>query len=124
MIEAVTLRSQTDNNIAQALAIGELRKHHAEKLIPTGERLDAMIAMVSCNALAELVHRKIVEQLSKDGPSTVHAMPSKLVEHGNTGNSSRLQPSFALPSYKTAIYTKLQKVNRTAVVNYQLSLFV
>ena len=72
----------------------ELCEDHAEKLIPTGEGLDAVIATVSRDALAELVHGKIVEQLSEDGPSAVHAMPSKLAEHGKTSDrdSNRFLP--------------------------------
>jgi hypothetical protein len=91
MVEPLTLGSEADDNIAQALAISELCKDHAQKLIPTGERLDAMIASVSRDALPELVRGKIVEQLSEDSPSAVHAIPSKLAEHGKAPdrNSNR-----------------------------------
>jgi hypothetical protein len=109
------LRSQANDNVAQALPIGELCKHHAQKLIPAGEASDAMIASVSGDTLAELVHRKIVEQLSEDGAPAVHTMPSKVVEHGNTGNSNRLQPSFAFGPYKTAVCSESRKFNRTVV---------
>jgi len=91
MVEALALGTQADDNVAQTLARGELRKYHAQKLIPTGEGLDVMIATVPCNALAELVHGKMVEQLSENGASAVHAIPSKLAEHGKTAdqNSNR-----------------------------------
>lgn len=91
MVEPPILGSQADDNIAQAFAIGELRKDHAQKLIPTGERLDAMIASVSRDALPEFSRGKMVEQLSENGSSAVHAIPSMLAENGKTAdqNSNR-----------------------------------
>jgi hypothetical protein len=115
MIEPLALRSQAGDNVAQALAVSELRKDHAQKLIPTGEGSDAMIASVSGNALAEFVNGKMVEKLREDGPPHVHAMPSKLAEHGGAaiGNSNRLWPSSALLLYKTRGCVKSRKVNGT-----------
>jgi hypothetical protein len=91
MVEPPTLGSQADDNVAQAFAVRKLRKDHAQKLIPTGEALDAMIASVSRDALPELSRGKMVEQLSEDGSSAVHVLPSKLAEHGKTAgqNSNR-----------------------------------
>ena len=58
-------------------SVRELCEDHAQKLVPAGKSSCAMIPFVSSHALPELVHGKIVEQLSKEGPSLVHAKPSK-----------------------------------------------
>lgn len=91
MVEPPTLGSQADDNIAEAFAVRKLCKDHAQKLIPTGEGLDAMIASVSRDTLSEFFRGKMVEQLSEDSSSAVHAMASKLAEHGKTAgqNSNR-----------------------------------
>ena len=115
MVEPLTLGSQADDNIAQAFAVSELCKNHAQKLVPAGESSCAMIASVSNHALPELVYGKIVEQLSKDGPSVVHARPSKLAQHGIEQNSNRSRLPIASQPYGTGTYVEAQKVNRTAV---------
>jgi hypothetical protein len=56
MIELLSLRSQADNNIAQAFPIRELRKDHARKLIQAFKSSCAMIAFVSSYTLPELAH--------------------------------------------------------------------
>jgi hypothetical protein len=89
MIEPLSLGSQADRNIAQAFSVRELCEDHAQKLVPAGKSSCAMIAFVSSHALPELVHGKIVEQLSKDGPSLVHANPSKGAQHAIAQNSNR-----------------------------------
>jgi hypothetical protein len=88
MVEPPTLGSQADDNIAEAFAVRKLCKDHAQKLIPTGEGFDAMIASVSRDALPEFSRGKVVEQLSEDGSSAVHAIPSNLAEHGKTTNQN------------------------------------
>jgi len=47
MVELVSRSSETCLNIPQALPIGELCEGHAEKLVPAGEALDLVIAVVS-----------------------------------------------------------------------------
>jgi hypothetical protein len=118
MIEPLSLGSQADRNIAQTFSIGELCEDHAQKLVPAGKSSCSIIAFVSSHALPELVHGKMVEQLSEDGPSGVHTMPSRLPEHGERVvlNSNRLRPSFAFQPYKIGVCANLPKVNRTPVV--------
>ena len=53
-------------DIPQAFSVSELRKGHAEKLVPAGKALDRVIAIVSCDALAKFVGRKKFHSLRKD----------------------------------------------------------
>jgi len=53
-------------DIHQAFSVSELRKGHAEKLVPAGKALDRVINIVSCDALAKLVVRKEFHSLRKD----------------------------------------------------------
>ena len=112
MIEPLALRSQAGDNIAQAFAIRKLRKKQAQKLIPTREGSDAMIASISRHALAEFMHGEMVEKLREDGPPNVHAMPSVLAEHGGAaiGNSNRLRPSSVLLVSKQELASNRKKL--------------
>ncbi len=59
-------------NIPQALPEGQLGKRHAEELVPAGEALDLVVAVVAVDALAELVRGDEVHQLGEDRPADVH----------------------------------------------------
>jgi len=50
VIELLWHRAQTRFDVAQTLPASKLGKHHAEKLIPTGERADSVIAVVAGDA--------------------------------------------------------------------------
>jgi len=58
MVELVSRSSETCLDIPQALPIGELSECHAEKLVPAGEALDLVIAVVLYNTCAKFVDRK------------------------------------------------------------------
>ena len=47
VIELGVLRAQTGFDVAQALAIGQLREGHAQELIQAGERLDLPLARIA-----------------------------------------------------------------------------
>ena len=66
MIELVSRSSEACLDIPQAFSVSELRKGHAEKLVPAGKALDRVIAIVSCDALAKFVGRKKFHSLRKD----------------------------------------------------------
>jgi hypothetical protein len=66
------LGAQTSFDVAQALAIGQLRERQTEELIQTGEALYLVVATVALNATVELVQRKEIHQLRKHGPASVH----------------------------------------------------
>jgi hypothetical protein len=63
-------------DISQAFAIGQLSERHAEKLIHARETPDLVIAVVTMDALIELVPRQMPDQLSEDRFSGIHPRPS------------------------------------------------
>jgi hypothetical protein len=73
---------QAGLDVAQALAKGQLRKGHAQKLIPTGEALDFEVAVVPLNALAKFVSREKIHQLGENSFSGIHGRvpPSSVKE--------------------------------------------
>ena len=72
VIESPVLRAQTGDDIAQALAEGQLGKGHAQKLVPAGKTSHPVVATVALHALAKLVSRKMTHQLREQGLSKVH----------------------------------------------------
>jgi hypothetical protein len=53
-------------DVAQALAKGQLRKGHAQKLIPAGEAFDLVVAVVALHALAKFVRGEKIHQLGEN----------------------------------------------------------
>lgn len=66
---------QTGLDVPQALPVGDLGESHAKELVPAGEALDLVVAVVPIDAFAKLVWRDKVHQLSKDCFPGIH-MPS------------------------------------------------
>jgi hypothetical protein len=65
-------RAQARFDVAQTLAIGELREGHAQVLIPTREPRDLRIARVAIDAGAELARRDVGHQFGEDGAAWQH----------------------------------------------------
>ncbi len=65
---------QTGFDIAQALSKSQLGKGHREKLVPTRETLDFVVAVVALDATAKLVTRNKVHQLGKDRLAGIHPL--------------------------------------------------
>jgi len=93
-------RAQTNFDVAQALAIGQLRKGQAEKLIPAGEPMRFVIALMSLHDPAERLRMNPVHELGKNHFRRLH--PARI-----TGpRSSRSHPfSFLLP-FKPITYSE------------------
>ena len=72
MIEIGRHGTQTDFDVAQAVAAGELREGHAEKLIEAGKFPESALARVAPNARIEFVLGQEVEELGKNGSASVH----------------------------------------------------
>ena len=72
MIEFGPDGPQTGFDIAQTLSPGELSKGHAIKLIETGKRADAMVALISIDAGLESPPRKEIHDLRENNSSLVH----------------------------------------------------
>ena len=65
--------SETGFDVAQALAIRQLRERHRQVLIPTGEAARVRVASIAGNALLKLFVGKMLDQLCKDGAALIHA---------------------------------------------------
>ena len=76
-------RAKTGLNIAQALAIGQLRESHGQILIPAGKAARTGIALIPCYAATKLAVRKKGNQLLEDGVPVVHAPSSTNPAHGS-----------------------------------------
>jgi hypothetical protein len=80
VVEFLALGSETYLDISQALSVGELRKCHAEELIPAGEVSNPMITTIALYALAKLLNRDELDQLRKDKFTVIHCeAPSWIV---------------------------------------------
>jgi len=72
VIELGLIGTQTSFDIAQAFAIRQLGKGHAEKLIPTGEALEFVVATITFDAFLKLEPGEVVRQLRKDRFAAIH----------------------------------------------------
>ncbi len=96
-------RAQTGLDIPQALPAGQLGEGHAQVLVPAGEVLDLVVAVVALDAGAKRVGRQEVHKLREDRPSGVHPpSPSARMRKYGTGaksSSNRLRTSFLSNSH-------------------------
>jgi len=96
VIALIAASIETGFDIAQAFAPGQLGKHQTDKLLPSGEVLDLVIATVALDAAAKLLWMDQIEQLGKDVLASEHdsriaAKDSKT----SRPNSSRSHPQIA-----------------------------
>jgi len=75
VVELGGLRSQTSFDVAQALAIRQLRKGHAQELIQAAEAADVEVATVLLDQSPESVPRRELHHLGKDQLASVHRRP-------------------------------------------------
>ncbi len=59
--------TETDFDIAKALAIGQLSKPQAQELIPAGKGLNFVSALLPLDALSKFVDGQKFEELGEDG---------------------------------------------------------
>lgn len=111
MIQLALCRSQTRFDVSQTFSVGQLGKCHAEELIPAGEALDLVVAVVAFYALPEIVDRDEVHQLGEYGTTRVHEpSPSAgMQKYGPLQKifSNRLQPFLPANPHQTLIYSLL-----------------
>src|SRR5262249_55758856 len=101
MIQPVFLRTQTGDNVAQALPVTQLRECHRQKLIPTGKTPYPIVASVTLHTPAKLVPGQVTDELRKQALSTVHV--AAFLTTQQTGlplsNSNRSQLGMDLNHY-------------------------
>jgi hypothetical protein len=73
VVELGGLRTKAGCDVAQALAVGQLRERHAAKLISATEIADTMIAAVTLGDATEGLPRKMIHQLGEHQFADVHA---------------------------------------------------
>jgi hypothetical protein len=73
VVKPAAHRAQADLNIAQALAIGKLRKGRGQELFPSSEFLGVPVASVASHAFLKLLVRQILDQLRKHRAARVYA---------------------------------------------------
>src|SRR5579864_5261866 len=72
VIELGTLHTQTRFDVAQALAIGQLREGHREVLVETREPLDLVLAGIAHDAAMKRVQRQMLQHLREHELAQVH----------------------------------------------------
>jgi hypothetical protein len=78
MIELLSIASKAGLNVPEAFSIGELGKSHAKELIHTGKGLYLVVAPVSFDTFAQLVHRQEFHELGENGFPGIHEWPPSL----------------------------------------------
>ena len=73
VVELGGLCPKAGGDVAQALAIGELRESHAAELIRATEIADTMIAAVALDDATEALPRNMIHQLGEHQLADVHA---------------------------------------------------
>jgi hypothetical protein len=79
VIELALQRTQTCFDVAQTLAIGQLREGHRQILIPAGEASRSQFTLITLDATTELPIGKKADQLRKDGAPLIHEPLSALL---------------------------------------------
>jgi gluconate kinase len=69
------LGAQAGFDVAQALAVRELREGHAQILVEAGEALDLVFASVTCNVATKRMQGKMIHYLRKNQLACVHRCP-------------------------------------------------
>ena len=73
VVELRLQRAQTGFDVAQTLAIRQLREGHAQVLIPTREPRDLVFAVVPGDTRLEFETRDVIHQLREDRAARLHA---------------------------------------------------
>jgi hypothetical protein len=64
--------AQAGFDVAQALAVGQLRKGHGQILVAARKASMARISAIALNALLELAGGEVIQELGEDGLSGIH----------------------------------------------------
>src|SRR5215471_17843660 len=72
VVELSAMRGQAHFDVAQTLTASQLGKRHCQELLPTGQMPDTPVAVVAMDESIKIVVRDQLEELSKNGLSTIH----------------------------------------------------
>ena len=79
VVELATDRTKARFNVTQALAVGQLSKHHRQELIPARKRFYMVVALIARDALLEIRVGYVINELRENGSANVHSyiVPSR-----------------------------------------------
>ena len=111
MIELALLGTQARLDVAQAFAIGELGKDHAQILIPAGKVFHLVMAMIPIDAPPERMHRKVIDDLRENDLAKVH-FASLLAEMARAWLTSgfRFKSMQAKNEFNSMVYQRVTEV--------------
>src|SRR5438094_7132329 len=72
VVQFASQSAQAGLDIAQALAISELRKGHRQYLVPTGKSPEVRVAVVASDTLLKFFFGEMLDELRENGASRVH----------------------------------------------------
>src|SRR5260370_8839278 len=101
MIQLSTKSTQARFDVAQTLAISELREGHGEKLVPTRKARHPILARITSHTAPKFVNGNEIHQLREHRPASVHLTSLLVPKDGEWGrlNSNRKRLFSLLNSY-------------------------
>ena len=88
VIELAAHRPQTRLDVAQALAVSQLREGHRQVLVPARETSPVSITAITGHTLLKLVGGQVVHELSKNGLAGIHPSLSAIGQGARCGGFS------------------------------------
>ncbi len=89
VVQPIGLGSQVDFDIAQGLAIGQLRECHGEELVQAREVFDLVVAPMFGHTPAKGAHGQIGHELRKNELALMHIGPSRGCAKGHKSDARR-----------------------------------
>ena len=120
MVKLAGLSCQTHFDIAQALAVGQLREGHDAKLLGATEATRPVVAAVSIDDAVESLPRQKVHGLCEQGLAEIHGNSGVAKTRNASANDhSRIQvgdtPCHPKSPAAIGFLTKASQVNRTVL---------
>ena len=75
VLELPAMGTEADLDVAQALAVGQLRERQAQELVQAGERLDAAVSPITLHAPAKDLQGQMFHELRKHESPGMHGPP-------------------------------------------------
>jgi hypothetical protein len=75
VIELFLLEAQAGFDVSKTLAVSELSKGQAKKLIPARKLFDIATALITIDAKLKRVGRQKIQEQRKNGSAKIHRLP-------------------------------------------------
>ena len=98
VVQLAAHSAQAGFDVAQTLAVGQLRKGHGQILVAAREAPMVRISTITLDTLLELVGGQVIQELGEDGLSGIH--PSLSAIRAASGHSA-LAPGSAAIDFKS-----------------------